>query len=465
MKEIRGYMLACGLMVSLLVMAGEVDPYALRKEALVDLDKGMMGEAQEKLIVAYELFVEAENWDMASMCLYERAIEYLNIGDMDNMWLQVEALRILNEKHASALVGYNYHSVASGYYVTVDSIAPATWHGERSIYAMEQIDNPRQYNIMPIWNYYNQALIYDMLYQPPLTDSVMHYLKKAREVIAHDMPTAKDSIEALISVVDLEAWQEYYAGDYEAAERMMHEVLSMVDTIAKVSPNTIITERSEAYTFLAMISEERGQWQKAYGYQQSLLENNKLRYDMERRRVLQEVQTKYEVEKQALEMEALSAKNRSNRWLLLTLWLLMVVLVLALWLVVLRRRQAESRLYEAALEADNMRETICQLEQQTDVEPLRLLVDGLVQQLQESKVKDYTERAVDGLREMDLGHVQVLLSKGSKITKMDKRYVLCFAAGMSVEEVADFMCLEPTSVYTVRYRLRKKFDSKYPFPY
>lgn len=453
------------LAMSTMVMIAGVDPYALRKEALVDLDKGLMGEAQEKLIEAYDLFIEAENWDMASMCLYERAIEYLNIGDMENMLQLVERLMVLYDEHASALVGYNYHSVAAGYYTKVDSVVQATWHGERSIRAMEQIDDPRLYNIMPIWNYYNQALIYDMLYQPPLTDSVKHYLKKAREVIVHDMANAKDSIEALISVVDLEAWQEYYVGNYRGAERMMHEVLAMVDTIAKVSPNTIITERGEAYSFLAMISEEQGQWRKAYGYQKLLLENNKLRYDMERRRVLQEVQTQYEVAKQSLEIDKLAAENRSNRWLLVTLWLFLVVLVLALWLVVLRRRQAESRLYEAALEADNMRETICQLEQQTDVEPLRLLVDGLVQQLQESKVKDYTERAVDGLREMDLGHVQVLLSKGSKITKMDKRYVLCFAAGMSVEEVADFMCLEPASVYTVRYRLRKKFDSKYPFPY
>ena len=48
---------------------------------------------------------------------------------------------------------------------------------------------------------------------------------------------------------------------------------------------------------------------------------------------------------------------------------------------------------------------------------------------------------------------------------MDKRYILCFAAGMTVEQIADFMCLEPASVYTVRYRLRKKFGSEYPFPY
>ena len=145
--------------------------------------------------------------------------------------------------------------------------------------------------------------------------------------------------------------------------------------------------------------------------------------------------------------------------------MLLIVLVIGYWLLVMGRRNAEAKLYEAALEADNMRQTISNLEAQTDVEPLRLLVDGLIQQLQEGKERTYTHAALEGLQELDLGHIQALLEHGKKTTTMDKRYILCFAAGMSVEDIADFMCLEPASVYTVRYRLRKKFSSEYPFPY
>ena len=129
------------------------------------------------------------------------------------------------------------------------------------------------------------------------------------------------------------------------------------------------------------------------------------------------------------------------------------------------RRNAEAKLYEAALEADNMRQAITTLEEKTDIEPLRLLVDGLVKQMQEAAKRDYTEQSIAALQALDLAHIQVLLSHGTKITTMDKRYILCFAAGMTVEQIADFMCLEPASVYTVRYRLRKKFGSEYPFPY
>ena len=440
------------------------DPYALRQEALRDFDQGNAAEAQKKLIQAYDLFVDAENWDMASMCLYERAIDYMNIGDMANMSVQLQELKSLNEQCPSTLVAYNYHSVASGYYSYVDSIELAIAHGWGAIDALEDIDHPAAYNIVPVWSYYNMAFFYDMYFQPPMVDSVRHYLGRARASIK-DSRTRKDTLEALISIVDLEAWQEYYEKDYAQAESMMVYVLALIDTVAQTSPNTVVTERGEAYKFMSMIHEEQGHWRKALSYQQKLLDNNELRYDTDKRRILQEVQTQYEVEKQQLEMDKLAAENSRGRWLMMALWLLLLLLVIGYWLLVLGRRNAEAKLYEAALEADNMRQTIQSLESQTDVDPLVILVDELVEQLQHKSKCNYADDAIVHLRHLDLNHIQALLNNAKKITTMDKRYILCFAAGMTVEHIADLMSLEPASVYTVRYRLRKKFSSDYPFPY
>jgi hypothetical protein len=214
-----------------------------------------------------------------------------------------------------------------------------------------------------------------------------------------------------------------------------------------------------------MIHEEQGNWRKALSYQQKLLHNNELRYDTDKRRILQELQTQYEVEKQQLEMDKLAAENSRGRWLMMALWLLLLLLVIGYWLLVLGRRNAEAKLYEAALEADNMRQTIQSLESQTDVDPLVILVDELVEQLQHKSKCTYADDAIVHLRHLDLNHIQALLNNAKKITTMDKRYILCFAAGMTVEHIADLMSLEPASVYTVRYRLRKKFSSDYPFPY
>ena len=440
------------------------DAYALRQEALHDIDKGRAADAQKKLIQAYGLFVEAENWDMASMCLYERAIDYMNIGDLVNMSVQCRELKSLYELYPSTMVAYNYHSVASGYYSYVDSIDLAIEHGWGAIDALELIDNPAAYNIVPVWSYYNMAFFYDMYFQPPKVDSVRHYLSRARTAIKVSR-TRKDSLEALISIVDLEAWQAYYEKDYAQVEAMMMDVLALIDTVAQTSPNTVVTERGEAYKFMAMIYEEQGYWRKALRCQQKLLENNELRYDEDKRRVLQEVQTQYEVEKQQLEMDKLEAENRSNRWIMVALGLLLLLLVIGYWLLIMSRRNAEAKLYEAALEADNMRQALNALESKTDIDPLLVLVDELVVQLENGRQRSYVSRSVQQLRSLDLSHIQVMLSHGKKITTMDKRYVLCFAAGMTVEEIADFMSLEPASVYTVRYRLRKKFSSDYPFSY
>ena len=149
----------------------------------------------------------------------------------------------------------------------------------------------------------------------------------------------------------------------------------------------------------------------------------------------------------------------------MALGLLLLLLVIGYWLLIMSRRNAEAKLYEAALEADNMRQALNALESKTDIDPLLVLVDELVVQLENGRQRSYVLRSVQQLRSLDLSHIQVMLSHGKKITTMDKRYVLCFAAGMTVEEIADFMSLEPASVYTVRYRLRKKFSSDYPFSY
>lgn len=446
------------------ILYAQDDAYALRQEALQDFDLGKAADAQKKLIRAYDIFVAAENWDMASMCLYERAIDYMNIGDWANMSVQCEALHSLYDEHHSTIVGYNYHSVASGYYSYMDSIDLAIEHGKRAIEWLEQIPNPHAYNILPVWSYYNMAFFYDMYFQPPMVDSIRYYLNRARASIVGSR-TREDSLEALISIVDLEAWQEYYEKDYQQAEAMMEEVLTMIDMVAQISPNTVVTERGEAYKFMAMIHQEQGHWREALVYQQQVLENNELRYDADKRKVLQEVQTQYEVEKQQLEMDKLEAENRTHRWVMVTLGLLVLLLVIGYWLLIMGRRNAEAKLYEAALEADNMRQALHALESKTDIDPLQVLVDELVVQLESGRKRSYVSRAVQQLRSLDLSHIQMMLSHGQKITTMDKRYILCFAAGMSVEEIADFMSLEPASVYTVRYRLRKKFSSDYPFLY
>ena len=452
--------------------------------------KGHSESAQDSLIAAYDTFMRLQRYDYASLCLYERAIEYMNIGAFDQMEVlmrQLETLtKTLNTQHStlnneprqvgaySSLVLFNYYSVASAYYAQLDSGDLAIRYGEQSIQALEQLPDPEQWRIIPPWNYYNQALYYDFYTDPRQTDSIEAYLLRAEHATAL-LHAPEDRQEVSISIQDMWAWLHYYRGQYRAAERTMLEVLAMIDSVADRNPNTVVTERGEAYAFMVMLCTEQGRYREALDWQERLIENNAVRYDIDKTASLQEIETRYEVEKKSLEMERLRERNLAFRRLLYLLLSLLLCAILLIVVLYLRKKNTEARLYEAALEADNMRSAMDAAlaaapsengEKKGDgMTALQLLADNLIKQLQQlPAICAYKMHSIARLQTLDIENIAHLCAQGNRLTNMDKRYILCFASGMSVEDVADLFHIEPASVYTVRYRLRKKFPAAI-FPY
>ena len=464
--------------------------------------QGHSESAQDSLIAAYDTFMRLQRYDYASLCLYERAIEYMNIGAFDQMEVLMRQLETLTKKLATSsdskevrspgrtkeraedegryLVLFNYYSVASAHYAQLDSGDLAIRYGEQSIQAMEQLPDPEQWRIIPPWNYYNQALYYDFYTDPRQTDSIEAYLRRAEHAAAL-LHAPEDRQEVSISIQDMWAWLHYYRGQYRAAERTMLEVLAMIDSVAERNPNTVVTERGEAYAFMVMLCTEQGRYREALDWQERLIENNAVRYDIDKTASLQEIETRYEVEKKTLEMERLQERNLAFRRLLYLLLSLLLCAILLIVVLYLRKKNTEARLYEAALEADNTRsamETMLIPIDTTNASPislsntpsekasLKLLADNLIKHIQmQPETCSYKTHSISRLQALDWDNISLLCAKGNRLTNMDKRYILCFAAGMSVEEVADLFHIEPASVYTVRYRLRKKFPTDSLFPY
>ena len=431
--------------------------------------QGKSAAAQDSLIAAYDTFMRLRRYDYASLCLYERAIEYMNIGAFDQMEVlmrQLEALTQMPNQQAGAeeLILFNYYSVASAYYAQLDSGALAIRYGELSIQAMEELPNPEQWRIIPPWNYYNQALYYDFYTSPRQTDSIEAYLRRA-EHAATLLPHLEDRQEVCISIQDMWAWLHYYRKQYRAAEQTMREVLARIDSVAEFHPNTIVTERGEAYAFMVMLCTEQGRYREALDWQERLIENNAVRYDRDKTASLQEIETRCELEEQALEMDRLQERNLAFRRLLYLLLSLLFCALLLLVVLYLRTTNTEARLYEAALEADNMRSEIDATKAAPTDAFRELLIDNLIQQLQALPAETpYKEPTIQRLKSLDTKRLSNLFTQGRQLTNMDKRYLLCFAAGMTVEQIAHLFHIEPASVYTVRYRLRKKFPADC-FPY
>lgn len=59
-----------------------------------------------------------------------------------------------------------------------------------------------------------------------------------------------------------------------------------------------------------------------------------------------------------------------------------------------------------------------------------------------------------------------LLSSAIKpLSTTEKKYFILFMEGKSTDEIASAMGVEPSSVYTMKYRIRKKFPADFSLPF
>ncbi len=71
------------------------------------------------------------------------------------------------------------------------------------------------------------------------------------------------------------------------------------------------------------------------------------------------------------------------------------------------------------------------------------------------------DRALRALTEFDENRFEDIRNMSDKsITASDVRYMICFSVGMCVTDVATIFQVAPNSIYTMRYRLRKKFPQE-----
>lgn len=432
--------------------SGAVSTFAeadsLRREAFVQLARGDIDKAHDGLLRAIDLFKQCDNQEtVISLCYYQLSVSYFNQRDLSALQDIIGKMQALAQAHPDNIyILYDYFSVQACYESACNEDEPSDSlrdqmmsHMKKALHYQEQM-KPKDWTekmLNPVFNYMNVATLYDLAYDPPLTDSTRHYVEKARAANRLEWARPIDHLEADISICDMQAWLYYYDKHFEQAEREMVKVLTMIDSIESLKGNAVLTQRGDAYEFLSMLYEETGRPSQALEYQRLLNENHRQRFSVEKNQALHEVEARYEVEKKE---EAISHLNAQNRILLLMLLTIGVALLLALALWFYRHRLREQRLYTEALQAD--------AEQQAEHTSLTLLADQL----------DITN--------VNLEEALSLMRRSEKpLTVVDQKYILCFLAGESVKRIAARFNVEPASVYTVRYRLKKKFPVGQDLPF
>ena len=265
-----------------------------------------------------------------------------------------------------------------------------------------------------------------------------------------------------------------YKKDYKKAEKEMFQVIKLLDTVNQYSPNTVLIEREQAYSFLAMLYEETGKPAEALKYQKLMNEVMKERYDLETQNSIHRLMVQYEVEKQNSEISHLQAENKATRkamWLTIGLCLICLsVIILLLWIFQLHRTNMKDLLYEKELEKENIQQELQYQKQlhQLDESRAATLRKQMAENLQLANTFDEPTKAnyLARIENLNYEEIEKLAAQASqKLTSLDIKYIICFMIGMSTEDIAMLFSISNDSVYSVRHRIRKKFNKNTALPF
>ncbi|MBQ9173770.1 MAG: hypothetical protein IJ161_08595 [Bacteroidales bacterium] len=400
------------------------------------LRSGDDADAMEAHLRLADEYHRKGDYDNESIALFSVAQVYLQQLDTNGMRSILPRMETLANDHPDLPnVVYSYHTVKQTFHAVLFQEAGREEdrdvmfsEGTKAILIMEKMntDQLAAYHVNPVWNYYNMAVGYDLYFDPPERDSIEHYLEKAREANKMSFLFADNvQLEGEISIGDEQAWLHYYDGEYEKAEKQMFAVLEMIDSVEVKTPNVVQTERIEAYDFLVELYSATGRLEEALHYQQLKSEAELRRIGVERNEAVHKVQSQYDVAK---------AEAKVMRLRLMLILLASAVLLLAaavLYLHLWRRNRLQMQ-YTAAAEA---------------------LVET------DAKVKALTEN-VSATRSLE-----VFSAATKPLSAVERKYIMLFMSGKTTEEIADAMHVAPSSVYTMKYRIRKKFPEGYPLPF
>ncbi len=440
--------------------------HALYDRADSLLRKGDMAQGHALMQEVHDIYASLPGYQrQQSLCLYQMAVEYMNLRDttgLQDILGRMKALKDANPLNSS--IAYDYYSVLSTDYTARFEEDPSNpglrdtmlLYMKAGASEMERIPREKwkEYLIEPAWAYYNIAVSYDLYFDPTVRDSVSKYLEKAELARSYPGQDERGWMETFISTEDLRAWLKYYDGDYDGAKASMDSVLAVIEKVEEMSPNTVITERGEAYSFFVEMYSSLGQFEEALKYQQLLEENNRRRYNVERLSELHDVSERYQNEKKQAEIQRLRTLSLWRLWLIAGLSILAGALALVF---ILYRRNAQQKLYEMALEAENR-----MAEEDSARSSAKLILEKLRSDIASLPASNPSRKAaLEALSRPDLPEraESVFSSAQKPLSSMDRKYLYCILAGLSVEQIAVLFNIQPESVYTVRYRLRRKFAS------
>lgn len=455
----------------------------LRQKGAVCYSYASMQLSIGNLEIAHKAFYQSiraaekiKDYSKAMNCLYSLAVYYAQTEDTKQLDLLLTDMRELCAQAGQPVqpkLLHSWYSVATARYA-IDKTDPASrdsaiLYSRKSIELIERY--PEEFDGGPVneaWNYYNHALLF---VDPPIVnaDSASLYLEKAKAVPIR-MEMQKREVDLNVHC----AYGTLYKNQsrYSQALQEFKSALSIMD--ADTVNNGIRQERLDAYENIVAINSALGNYKEASAYQQKIIEYHQQVYDSRLTQQLKEISAKFETEKKDIEIRNMEEHARQqaviSRLLAGGLIAAIVILLFIVWIYRLHRRRLEDRLYQAALEAEIHLQELDTLKSQythlKDALDAKQFSRHFETSLEKIKTIVSDTRLEDTIRNKYLTQLaavnpddleQQFAASLSAMTQMDLKYILCFYLEFEARDIATIFNVEPASVYTVRYRLRKKF--------
>jgi hypothetical protein len=452
---------------------------ASRGCAYMEIKRGDVKKAHEYLYRAIEYYDLAENYVRSSEMLYVIASNFFETKDIEGLRRVLGQMEEYLQEDTSKQSLYQYNVIKHFYYDMMldrqkaDGVPPDHRLVDSSlIYIRSNVDIVENHlaELAPEWMhgyaYYFLAKELDAYY-PAQTDSIFHYLDRALEMLEMEhvsrLNEANAEMELRIYEGTVRAKALFREGRMGESRAAMDRALALGDQLQNY--DNLNVARYDLYAFAVEYYERNGPAGQALRYQKLLTGNEARRFEKEKVQAINDMAARYETEKKELRILSLVEQNRAARRILWLIAGLSAALLAGLLLVVLygrqRRKNFKQWLYEAALIAELHNNESQQLHErgQREQDPVSHVIEKMARAVAESPIeKSVKKRYAESIAAMDSKILeQAYRTSTAKLTGMDLKYMICFLAGMDVRDISLLMNVEPASVHTVRYRIRKKF--------
>ncbi len=444
----------------------------------VNLKRGTEEIAHDYLYKSIPYYEKLGMYTYASEVLYTMAATFYDIKDAEGMEKILEKMQECLQKDASKQSQYQFNVIKEGYYnlllerqkeagavdyALVDSVVTCV---KKNIELVEQHRDKLNHAWVHAWAYFYYARALNN-YFPDQYKDIYYNLEKALEELITENVIKKEpnsKVEVEIYVYSVYAKARFRQGLHEQAYRDVQEALSRLDDYKNY--NTLIVERSEAYELLVQYYELKDRPAEALKYQKLLQENETRRYNNEKLKAINEMAVKYETEKKEAEIQALQHERDIRNVIIALVSALSLLLLIGLFLLLrlfrIRKEKLEQEIYEKAMVAEMKQSELECIREGLRLSPARQTIKKLSLRISDSRLEAEKKSEYEKkLQQLDYKTLdKALVAEKDRLTNMDMIYIICFVAEMETNDISFVFNVDPASVRTVRYRIKKKIGKE-----